>query len=107
MEAKDAEIENALITKATVKDLEAAEARIEDIEADYIKAENLEAYRLKADKISVEELTVNGRRANWQWLNIITSVGWQRGYVKGVDGDKTSVITDIQTSNADLYVIVS
>lgn len=107
LEAKDAEIENALITKATVKDLEAAEARIEDIEADYIKAENLEAYRLKADKISVEELTVNGRRANWQWLNIITSVGWQRGYVKGVDGDKTSVITDIQTSNADLYVIVS
>ena len=91
LEVEDATIKNLIAEKASIEQLETANAQIEN---------------LKSSSISVNRLTVDGKRANWRWLNVVTSVGTQRTDVQGTDGSTIRVVSDINTTAVDLYVIV-
>ena len=107
LEAKDVEIENALITKATIKDLEAERLRVDEIEANYVKTEKLEAYRLKADKISVSDLkagNINGHSVSWQRIGYISDVHIELT-PKTINGITVNSVSSHGWSKRYLYVM--
>ena len=79
---------------------------VDGIETQNIKTNGLNAYDLKANNISVTDLTVNGKHANWKWINIITSVGKEFAYCKDINGNNIRVVIDVPTTQDDLYVMI-
>ena len=91
---------------ADIGNLQVENAKIQELVAKKADIESLNAYRLKATKITAEELTYQGKNANWEQVDVMTGCRGEWVPITQANGTAVSVLQNFIPYTRKVYVMV-